>query len=142
MCLLEALESTESPHTFVVLLFVLVGAFGHFDTHFGFVTALAQLFDQTINIESGIVVEQAHFVQNATHVAASFLVIGEVPFLVFGDGFFGDVQRLGTHWSVTGEIILGLDAPFVGGDLQGETENIVFIRMSMRVSEHFCPMEI
>lgn len=112
MGLFEALEATESPHTIVVFVWVFVGTLGYFGTHLSLGTVLAQLLDQMFDIESGGIVEQAHLVEDATNVAAGFAVIGEVPFLVFIDGLFRDIQRLGANWSIAGEIFLRLDTPF------------------------------
>lgn len=110
---LETVESTEGPNTGIILTGVLVSALEHLSSDLGLLTILAQLFHQAVNVESGVL-EQTHFVENATNVAAGLLVIGEVPFLVFGYGFIRNAQRGRTLWSVADKVLLCLDVPFLG----------------------------
>lgn len=112
MGLLEALEATECPYTVIIFVWIFVSTFSHFGAHFSLVTVLTQLLDQMIDVEAGGVIEQSHFVQNATHVAPGLFIVWEVPFFVFVDLVFGDVQWLGTGWTVAIQIVSRLDAPF------------------------------
>lgn len=112
MSSLEAVETAECPNALVVLCWIVVGAFGDFGSDFGLILVLSQLLDQVLNIESFVIGEQSHFLEDAMNVAFGLVILGEVPFLVFVDQLFGDVEGLSTFWPVFVDVLEGLDLPF------------------------------
>lgn len=85
MSILEAVESSEGPGTGGRFVWVFVSAFDNFWPDFGFVFALSQLFNQMFYVEAICFIEQSHFLEDAIDVALCFLVVGEIPFFVFGN---------------------------------------------------------
>lgn len=90
---LEAVETTECPDACMIFVWIFVGTFFNFWFDLCFVASLAQLFYKTFNMEAIGIGEQAHFLENATNVAASLFIVWEVPFFVFVDGGLWDIQR-------------------------------------------------
>lgn len=126
---LEAVETTECPDTGMIFVWIFISAFHHFWFDLSFVATLAQLFHETVHIEAGGIGEQAHFLENATNVAASFVIVWEVPFFVFVDGGLWDVQRRCTHWTIGDQIFLRLNLPFglLTEDLQEQIKKTIWL---------------
>lgn len=74
---LEALETAVRPLALVVLAGVLISAWLNLAT--GLSRVSAQLVDQVVHIKSSGLVEEAHLVQDALHVAR--ILILELPLL-------------------------------------------------------------
>lgn len=108
---LEALEATESPDGCSIASFVLVGALYNFGSGLGLVTVLSELLNQMLNVESFLVIEQAHLVDDALDVRASLLIVGEVPLLVLGYLSLGDAKLSYALFTVLDEVLLSLDLP-------------------------------
>lgn len=109
---LEAIETAECPDAGMIFVGVFVSAFHNLWFDLGFVAALAQLFHEAVHVEAGGIGEQAHFLENATNVAASLVIVWEVPFFVFVDGGLWDAQRRRAHWTIGNQIFLRLNLPF------------------------------
>lgn len=89
---LEAIESTEGPCAGMIFVWIFVGTFLNVRFDQCLVLALAQLFHQTFDVESFVIAEQAHFVQDASNVATCLLIVGEIEFFVFVNGCLWNVQ--------------------------------------------------
>lgn len=109
---LEAVEATEDPSAFVVLVGIGIGTLNNLLANFVLFASLSQLFHKVFNVVASLIVEQFHVVEDALDVAPSLLIVCEIPLLVLRHGRFLNFQLIYTLGTVLCKILSSLDAPF------------------------------